>query len=386
MKKIIAFIIVLFLPVIVLAQDVGIKSINLVEKGDFVEVVKEPTYEGLNINFDLKFNNVGDSATYKVVLENKDEENYFVNLKADSDSKYILYTLDSDLDTNIVKAKSTTSIYVIVKYANEVPSYKLTNNKYSETNNVKISLTNNKGEEVITDSATKNAAIVVNPNTGNIVLRIRNSNIVISLYTVGIVLLIAIIAIIVLKKLKVKKYLSMMLILGMILIPGISMALKEITLTINSKIEIEPKVLKTFKVRKLNKEAGKFDKAVTYTYEEGMTLSDWLESKYNIDKLSISSKEEMDSFRNSFTNQNDNEEICENFDSLIPIDLVGNIPLIVIEEAFLRESGMELDFVYEEYNQIVEYELSEESIVLYANSRSCLKNVFGPINDLSGIV
>ena len=117
-----------------------------------------------------------------------------------------------------------------------------------------------------------------------------------------------------------------------------------------------------------------------------MTLSDWLESKYNIDKLSISSKEEMDSFRNSFTNQNDNEEICENFDSLIPIDLVGNIPLIVIEEAFLRESGMELDFVYEEYNQIVEYELSEESIVLYANSRSCLKNVFGPINDLSGIV
>ena len=209
--------------------------------------------------------------------------NYFVNLKADSDSKYILYTLDSDLDTNIVKAKSNTTIYVIVKYANEVPSFKLVNNKYTETKTVKISLTNNKGEEVITDSTTKNA-VVVNPNTGNIVLRIRNSNIVISLYTVGIVLLIAIVAIVVIKKLKVKKYLSMMLILGMILVPGISMALKEITLTINSKIEIEPVKLVDFTVYKV-KYYENTGKKFKYKAVEGMTFDEWEKSKYNVDKI-----------------------------------------------------------------------------------------------------
>ena len=73
-KYIYSLLILLLLPVIVLAENVSIKSVNLVEKGDFVEVVKEPTFEGLNLNFDLKFNNVGDSATYKVVLENKDDE------------------------------------------------------------------------------------------------------------------------------------------------------------------------------------------------------------------------------------------------------------------------------------------------------------------------
>ena len=290
-KYVYSLLIILLLPVIVLAENVSIKSINLIEKGDFVEIVKEPTYEGLNINFDMKFNNVGDSATYKVELENKDEENYFINLKADVDSKYILYKLDSDLDTNIVKGKSTTTIYVIVKYENEVPSYKLTNNKYSETKTVKISLTNNKGEEVITDTTTKNA-VVVNPNTGNIVLRIKNSNIVISLYTVGIVLLIAIVAIIVLKKLKVKKYLSMMLVLSMILIPGISKALKEITLTINSKIEIEPVKLIDFTVYKVDVDGN--SKKIKYKAVEGMTLDEWEKSKYNVDKIDWSYMTEED--------------------------------------------------------------------------------------------
>ena len=366
-KNSLLLIILLLLPIVVSAQDVGIKSVELVNKSEFVEVIKDPTYEGLNINFDIKFYTVGDNATYKLELENKDSDNYFINLKTDSDSKYVLYTIDSDLDTNIIKSNSSTIIYIIVKYANEVPSYKLTNNKYSETNNVKISLTNNKGEEVITDTTTKNAAIVVNPNTGNIVLRIRNSNIVISLYTVGIVLLIAIIAIVVLKKLKIKKYLGMMLILGLILIPGMVTALKEVTLTINSKIEIEPKALKTFKVRKFNEEANKFDKEINYIYEEGMTIEEWLESKFNKDNFYFTAKEDITVPTN---------HQCKNFSAIVPVDLYHlPVPLDsqMIYEMFTDPPKVQntIRAMADERDSIMNYELNDNTLVAYVEFEYC---------------
>ena len=286
MKKRLLLLILLLLPIIVMAENVSIKSVKLVEKDTYVEEVGKPKFDGLKVDFDLKFENLGDKATYLFEIENKDNENYFMDLKVSSTSKYILYTLDSDESTNVVKANSSTKVYVIIKYNEEVPSYKLTNNKYTEKESIKVSLTNNKGEEVITESTAKNSVIVVNPNTGNIVLRIKNTNIVVSLYTVIIVLLIAIVAIIVLKKLKVKRYTSMILVLGMILIPGMVSAIKTINIEINSNIEIEPVELIDFKFAFMDMLNEK-SKTKSYKASKGMTFGEWENSKYNVDGISF---------------------------------------------------------------------------------------------------
>ena len=288
----ILFTILLLLPFIVLAENVSIKDIKLVEKSEYVVEKSKPTFSGLNVSFDLKFEQLGDNATYRAIIENKDNDNYFLNLTLDSDSKYIKYEVDSDESTNIIKANSDTVIYIIIKYDKEVPSYKLTNNIYTEKKNIGIKLTNNKKEEVIVDSGSKNIIentskrrIVVNPNTGNIVLKIKNTNIVLSLYTVIAVLLIAIIAIIVLKKLKVKRYINMLLILGL-LIPGMAIAVKEINIVVTSNIEIEPVELIEFKymVVDMMKETTKQKK---YNAIKGMTFKEWLGSKYNKDNISF---------------------------------------------------------------------------------------------------
>ena len=165
MKKKLLLLILLLLPIIVMAENVSIKDIKLVEKDTYVEEVSKPKFDGLKVDFDLKFENLGDKAAYLLEIENKDSENYFMDLKVSSTSKYILYTLDSDESTNVVKANSSTKVYVIIKYNEEVHSYKLTNNKYTEKESIKVSLTNNKGEEVITESTAKNSVIVVNPKS-----------------------------------------------------------------------------------------------------------------------------------------------------------------------------------------------------------------------------
>ena len=80
-KKLLFTLLIILSPVVVLAKDVSIKSVELVENSDFVEELSKPSYEGLNVNFDLKFHLLGDRAVYKVVLSNNDNENYFLNLK-----------------------------------------------------------------------------------------------------------------------------------------------------------------------------------------------------------------------------------------------------------------------------------------------------------------
>ena len=287
MKKYLKYLLalILFVPFLVSAQGVSIKTIKLVEKDEFVEELSAPKFEGLKIDFNLKFETVGDQAVYELLLENSDNENYFLNLKVASDSKYILYTVDSAETTNVVSANSSTKVYLVVKYNKEVPNYMLEENKYTEKKSIKISLTNDKGNEVITDSKTKNA-VAVNPNTGNVVLKLGKANITISLITVGIVLVLAVIAIVLLKKLRVKRYTNMVIVLALILIPGIVSAIKVIEVEINSNIEIEPVKLIEFKVTRYN---IKDDSSKKYRYKavEGMTWDEWQNSKYNVDNLKL---------------------------------------------------------------------------------------------------
>ena len=93
MKKYLKYLLalILFVPFLVSAQGVSIKTIKLVEKDEFVEELSAPKFEGLKIDFNLKFETVGDQAVYELLLENSDNENYFLNLKVASDSPFSNY-------------------------------------------------------------------------------------------------------------------------------------------------------------------------------------------------------------------------------------------------------------------------------------------------------
>ena len=69
----------LFIPVLVKAEGVSIKSIELDSKSDNTTVKSEPTYEGLELNFDLGFKAKDDFAKYKVIIKNDTDTDYKIS-------------------------------------------------------------------------------------------------------------------------------------------------------------------------------------------------------------------------------------------------------------------------------------------------------------------
>lgn len=282
MKKVLLILIMFLLPMVVLAENVSIKSVELIEKSEFVEEKNQPIFNGLSIGFDLKFDTLGDKAKYKVVIKNEENENYFLDFSLNNDSEYIKYEINKEGSTNIIDANGETIIYIVITYNKEVPSNLLENNKYREFKDIGIKLTNDKKEEIITDS--KN--IVINPNTGNIVLRINNSNIVISLYTLLIVLISIVLLIVILKRLRFKKYTNLVLALLM-LIPSLVIAIKEITININCSVEIEKVNEISFHFDYYEKTSNDISYTKVYNAREGMTFIEWENSSYNVDNIDL---------------------------------------------------------------------------------------------------
>ena len=345
-KKLLFTLLILLFPVVVFAENVSIKSVKLEEKSELVEEINEPSYSGLTVNFDVRFKTLGDTIKYEVVVDNKDEENYFVDLKLSSTSKYLVYSIDGVESTNIIKGGSTTKLYITIKYNTAVPSYKLDNNKYTENEIIKLSLTDKVGDEVIVESSSKNA--VINPETGNIVLRIGNTNIAISLYVLSIVLIITILLIIVLRKIKVKKYISVLLVLLM-LIPGMVSAIKVIYIEINSNIEIEPLDLIKFTLYNVeikrnivpgNEERFSTDYYLTITNEvaeKGMTLEEWTNSKYNTRNIKVVDMERAMSDENYMMSFVDGK--CIDYSSFVEYDYLVEAFGSDLKEGKLTKNG-----------------------------------------------
>ena len=75
--KLFLILFVLFIGInVVQAANVSIESITLDSKSSKTEILEEPTYEGLSIKFNIKFVEVGDSAKYKIIINNQDNEDY----------------------------------------------------------------------------------------------------------------------------------------------------------------------------------------------------------------------------------------------------------------------------------------------------------------------
>ena len=75
------------------ADEIGIKSITLIDKSVNTTINSAPTYSGLEMNFDVAFKQKDDYAKYKVIIKNDTNTDYALSLdSAFTSSEYITYT------------------------------------------------------------------------------------------------------------------------------------------------------------------------------------------------------------------------------------------------------------------------------------------------------
>lgn len=189
---------------------VRIKGIKYLDKSDGTSVVEVPTYNKLNVNSNVTFTNANDFVQYKIIIENKDKDDYKMTLESD-DTKYIDYKLVAEDGSNIAKANSDTTVYLTIRYKG-APESEFVEGYFKASKSLKINMRTN----------SKN--IIVNPKTGGI------------LVIVTILIILMVISILMFKSKKVKPKTFLVLIGLLIAIPSTVLALKELSMTVNSEI------------------------------------------------------------------------------------------------------------------------------------------------------
>ena len=212
MKKYLIFILVLLVPFLVKAKDnVEIKKVELIEKSDYVEILEEPTFEGLKLNFNIEFSYVNDYAKYLVTVTNNSSKDYEIDSTTQfNKGEYIGYYFELEKDTEILKAGETREVVLGIAYVSEVPNDKLVNGKYEEKNNAIIVL--------------KNDDKVVNPYTSSIPI---------------VIIAIAIIALIVLLISQKRKKELIFVLIGISLIPITIYALEKLVLNVSVDVTVK---------------------------------------------------------------------------------------------------------------------------------------------------
>ena len=163
----------LFLPFIVNAEECDITKITITsmeQKGieGNTKEVEEPTFNDRSINFNLKMFEVGDAITYDMTIKNDSDEDYMIDEDTfKTDSEYIVYTLKTNDGDNVVKARGSKNVTLIVEYKKEVDSSLLSNNKFDASNSLKLSLNTSEKEGPLDVITTDNIEEIKNPLTGN---------------------------------------------------------------------------------------------------------------------------------------------------------------------------------------------------------------------------
>ena len=296
MKKIhlLLIIITLFIPTIVSAQaeGVSIKSIELVEKSTGTTELASPRYEGLEVFFRVKFENLHDKAKYKIVIENKSDNKYEITTTNTFDGRdYMTYTYSFGEEGNIVNPKSSKTMYIEVSYSYEVPDNKYVNGKYSDENVMNILVDMDSSPTTPTTPTTpteqdpdptdpeptttedpkptsetpKEEKEIDNPTTGASLPWI----IIISGLVIGLGIYLA-----TQKKLPLKKISGFIIAIGVSL-PMIASAIEQLYVKVNVYVEIEKQQV-TMKAFTTTCTAG-----VEFQFEEGMTWLEFINSDYN---------------------------------------------------------------------------------------------------------
>ena len=203
-KSLILIIISLFPVIGVAKENISIDSIKIIDKTGYAEELSSPEIKGLNINTSIKFYNLNDSITYRVNINNKENKKYSIKLDT-SNNKYITYS--------VKESDSNKYFDIIIKYVNEIPE-----NKYTENENIKVRFVNSKN-------------ILVNPVTS-----LQKSHLIfLIIIGVGLFLL-----------LKKKQYKNANLLLLLLLVPSIVHATNDILeINMNNNITIEKVMLES---------------------------------------------------------------------------------------------------------------------------------------------
>ena len=227
MKKYILPILLLmmFIPFVVNAETcntdkITISSISVESKSDNVEELDKAVASGKKLNLNILMSEVGDTIKYKIIVKNDSKEDYLINKNSfNISSDYIKYTIESEGDTNIVKANSSKAVYLKVNYANEVPDNAFESGEYNDNKTMTINLSNSDIKSV--------PNTIKNPNTG------IQSYILI----LFIILFVSISTYILLRKKKYAKFM-ILIIVSAIIIPMSAYALCKFDIIVESNVNI----------------------------------------------------------------------------------------------------------------------------------------------------
>jgi len=167
LKKIVlpVMLFLILMPFIVNAETcnpdkISISSITIEEISDNVTEIDGATASGKNINLNLSMLEVGDSISYKVVIKNDSNEDYELNKNSlNISSDYIDYILESEDNSNIIKANSSKVVYLKVHYSNEVPEEKFESGVFNDNKSMTLNLATEDNVNILD--------IIKNPKTGS---------------------------------------------------------------------------------------------------------------------------------------------------------------------------------------------------------------------------
>ena len=214
MKKILLLLVLLILLPITTnaASNVEIKDLTFISKSDNTEIVQDAKVDGLKLNFNLKFYQVGDNAKYKFTIKNNSTKDYEIETGTSfSKDKVIKYEFQVDGNNKILKAKEEKNMTVTISYNIKVDDSKYVDGKYIAEDTLDINLSNDK--------------ISANPKTAN-------NKIIIAIV---IMLVISTIAVLVYSQ----KQTFLPLVILLLILPVATLALEKITINVDSKVEIE---------------------------------------------------------------------------------------------------------------------------------------------------
>ncbi len=252
MKKIFLLILLLMTPTFVFAKDnVEITRVDLLDNSEDV-VIEEPTFRGLETNFNIKFNEVEDFVKYKIIIDNDTNKDYELSLNNDfNKSEYINYKYE--VDSQVLKANSKKEITLTITYNKEIDESHFNNGVFTEDNNMGINFARED---------------VVNPKTGIPYLYL----VLVLGVTISIILLIYVSG-----SKRLSKYTISILVL--FLIPISVFALEKLELKVNTHITVSNMKEMCF-VRNECNNGNCTERVSYYEYKNGMTWNEYLESDY----------------------------------------------------------------------------------------------------------
>ena len=296
MKKNIIFLLIISFILsigIVRAENdkVIIEKIDRIEKSDDV-IVKDPVINGYRIDFDIKFKNVGDYVKYKIIVNNKDSEDYTLSPSDRSDNNYISYEYLYEDNNKVIVSGSRKALIVVITYNKEIPDNLFKDGVYNDTHSTSLSFYNNRLPE-------EEMKRIENPKTGTA-----------SVLLIMLTILLSFMISLVLSNRKVKRYLNIFILFLLLLSPLMVYAISNLFITINSKVEV---VQASKKVCFYNGD---------YYYEEdvvqGESPSEFIARVTSTkDVISFYNKEIIDCFRNNYSKGDTNVclELLNNYNT-----------------------------------------------------------------------